>query len=141
MSLRHGAYSQRVMAPLTRERLGELLEAHATCRDFPAAAASLARAEVRAALLDARLDALAVDDASWGWVLREWRSTERLAVTLRRELGLTSLAEAQLHREEAVADASRVVSLDVIRAAGVDRARDYLASVGLARAIEPGETA
>lgn len=120
LSLRHGAYSGRMIEPLAADLARALLDRRPDLEMYPEAVSAWAFAETRAAIWRLLLDKGGLVDqdhkvrAEW---LKEMRADERRAREERLSLGLDPASHARLMRERAEAT-SRAIDLDSIRARG-----------------------
>jgi hypothetical protein len=121
LSIRHGAGSERVVAPLANELASWLVAEYPDLREgrYAFAVSAWARAEARAALLSLYLDEQGILAAGEPRerLLAALRAEERRASEERKNLGLNPAAHAQLERQRAEA-VKGVADLDGIRAAG-----------------------
>jgi hypothetical protein len=102
VTLRHGVWSKRTWEPLAEELVAGLLDDKPDLVGYPELLAAWGRAEARCVLLAEYLvDRLTDGDERSEKVLRFVHQFERLAHELRRELGLTPGAEADLARSRA----------------------------------------
>lgn len=108
VALRHGLYSERVLAPLAAQLAEHVLSARPdlAAPQWQPAVSAWARAEVRAMLAFAAIDAaVAAGTTPAPSLMQQHGAAERLAIDLRRTLGLDPAAAARLVREQA--DAAR----------------------------------
>lgn len=102
VSRRHGVWSKRTWEPLAEDLFTGLLDDKPDLVVYPELLAAWARAEARCILLAEYLvDKLTEGDERSEKCLRFVHQFERLAHELRRELGLTPGAEADLARSRA----------------------------------------
>jgi hypothetical protein len=122
LSIRHGAYSQRVIAPLAEQLIEDLLvdAPDLAAPRYRHAVSAWARAETRCALLTFWADQREIVDPEDGAeprsrLLKELRSAESEAARMRSALGLDPTSHARLVLERAEArlaewDISEVVA-------------------------------
>jgi hypothetical protein len=119
VATRHGAFSERRVAPIAAQLAQGLLAVRPDLSDFPEALGAWSRAEARTLLLHGWLDDVGWfdDDGRERPALRFVVSFERLAADMRARLGLDPVSEAALARERAEA-ARQVVDIAAIQERG-----------------------
>lgn len=122
LSIRHGASSERVVAPLANELAAWLVGEYPDLAEprYALSVSAWARAEARAALLSLYLDGqelVAPDGKPRESLLAALRGEERRASEERVRLGLSPADHARLERQRADA-VKGVADLDAVRAAG-----------------------
>jgi hypothetical protein len=106
LSLKHGAYSARVVEPLAAELLASYLEERPDLAWAHGTVERLARTEARALLLDRWLADHGMFDEEGEFrsrVIQEWRFLERQGDSICHSLGWTPRARAAMMRDESLA--------------------------------------
>lgn len=103
VSISHGAYSRRVVDPLAKELVDDLVAARPELASYPEVVWSWGRTEARCLLLSEWVSEHPIIDSKGrpSPVLRPLVQFERLAQDLRARLGLDPRSEAELVRSRA----------------------------------------
>jgi hypothetical protein len=103
LALQHGAYSDRVLAPLVEVLVDDVLVGHPDLTAYPWAVTAWARAEAVAAILFFTIGRRHLLDDPESNLFVQWQVAEKLAIRQRGALGLDPVAHARLVRERAEA--------------------------------------